>query len=251
MKCSLGISNFLEEISSLSRCICFLCLFALLTLFTNSWRRSRTVSVACGSLWACKGADATEWTTTMARSLPPGSVLSALIWELAELFSGARCCHPDRETLSWLSSIASFPYSFTLLSALRKWSPNCIYVCLTCTQSLTFPLHSIEWRCILQCIQIFWINPREGESQIESWIIIHWSMDLKNPEKKSSPTLSYNNKKTGAYRGDMMGPRPSKWVPWPSPGLICSFSIFSFNVGILDHCDLNPKALKFINSGHL
>ena len=31
MKCSLGISNFLEEISSLSHCIFFLCFFALIT----------------------------------------------------------------------------------------------------------------------------------------------------------------------------------------------------------------------------
>ena len=31
MKCSLGISNFLEEISSLSYCIVFLCFFALIT----------------------------------------------------------------------------------------------------------------------------------------------------------------------------------------------------------------------------
>ena len=31
MKCSLGISNFLEEISSLSHCIVFLYLFALIT----------------------------------------------------------------------------------------------------------------------------------------------------------------------------------------------------------------------------
>ena len=31
MKCSLGISNFLEEISSLSHCIVFLYFFALIT----------------------------------------------------------------------------------------------------------------------------------------------------------------------------------------------------------------------------
>ena len=31
MKCSLGISNFLEEISSLSHSIVFLCFFALIT----------------------------------------------------------------------------------------------------------------------------------------------------------------------------------------------------------------------------
>ena len=36
MKCSLGISNFLEEISSLSQSIVFLYFFALITDFEQS-----------------------------------------------------------------------------------------------------------------------------------------------------------------------------------------------------------------------
>ena len=42
MKCSLGISNFLEEISSLSHSIVFLCFFALITKDAHPYERTNS-----------------------------------------------------------------------------------------------------------------------------------------------------------------------------------------------------------------
>ena len=103
MKYSLGISNFLEEVSSLSHSIVFLYFFALITekgFLIWAWQptpvflpgESHGQRILVGySPWGCKESDTTEWLTL---SLFPLQNLPQLSLP-AKLYSQSWSCTPD------------------------------------------------------------------------------------------------------------------------------------------------------------
>lgn len=168
------------------------------------------------------------WTAaTTVRSLPPGSALSALI-QVAELFSAALCYHPDRETLSRLLSIACLPYSFALpvscqevLSQLYLRLPH-----LHQEPSISTPFCWVEIHSSVHPGLLNWGGITNRKLNNHSLIHGNWKIQRRNP------ALLYRvaSKETEAYRGDVMGPRPSKWVPWLPLGLICPVLSPSFHL---------------------